>query len=304
MLAHVVARRVSRRGRGAATAAADAWRALGVAPGDARAARDAFRRAAHALHPDKPGGDAHRFRELLEAYRVAAAAPRPPPAPTTAVSLGSLLRAAEGREAVLEVWRAAVADTASVVEIDAVTVVCEALRGDLAGLRGVLADLLPLALERRFVLSAAHPRAALRVGAGTEGLRALRAQARLQGAAGADGVPVAGGGGDPWASSYEPSPAGAAAASSTPRPPPPAPTSSSAAPAMSPWGGRDDEAATAAYNTALWFVAETEATDATGAMDAILGATHDMHALGLRPDLSLCGERLFTFFPKRPAAGQ
>ncbi|MFZ4604713.1 MAG: DnaJ C-terminal domain-containing protein [Caulobacter sp.] len=44
---------------------------LGVAPGaDERALRAAFREAAKRDHPDRPGGDAVAFRELVEAYRL------------------------------------------------------------------------------------------------------------------------------------------------------------------------------------------------------------------------------------------
>ena len=38
----------------------------------------AFRAAAKAAHPDRPGGDADRFREVLEAYRFLQATPRLP----------------------------------------------------------------------------------------------------------------------------------------------------------------------------------------------------------------------------------
>ena len=41
-------------------------------------ARAAFRAAAKLAHPDRPGGDAARFREILEAYRALQAAPALP----------------------------------------------------------------------------------------------------------------------------------------------------------------------------------------------------------------------------------
>ena len=48
---------------------------LGVsAQADAAAVRRAFRKAAMRLHPDRSGGDAARFREMLEAYRLIQAA--------------------------------------------------------------------------------------------------------------------------------------------------------------------------------------------------------------------------------------
>jgi curved DNA-binding protein len=45
----------------------------------------AFRVAAKLAHPDRPGGDAVRFREILSAYRLLQSLPRRPPAPTTNV---------------------------------------------------------------------------------------------------------------------------------------------------------------------------------------------------------------------------
>ncbi|MDB5457797.1 MAG: heat shock protein DnaJ domain protein, partial [Caulobacter sp.] len=70
---------------------------LGVAPGaDDRELRAAYREAAKRAHPDRPGGDAALFRDVLTAYRLLqelppprqihfppAVAPRPPPARTT-----------------------------------------------------------------------------------------------------------------------------------------------------------------------------------------------------------------------------
>lgn len=44
---------------------------LGVAPGATPAElRRAFREAAKSAHPDRPGGDAERFRQVVEAYRL------------------------------------------------------------------------------------------------------------------------------------------------------------------------------------------------------------------------------------------
>ena len=44
---------------------------LGVAPGATAAElRRAFREAAKSAHPDRPGGDAERFRQAVEAYRL------------------------------------------------------------------------------------------------------------------------------------------------------------------------------------------------------------------------------------------
>jgi curved DNA-binding protein len=46
----------------------------------------AFRAAAKQAHPDRPGGDAVRFREILSAYRLLQSLPRtPPPAPAETV---------------------------------------------------------------------------------------------------------------------------------------------------------------------------------------------------------------------------
>jgi len=56
---------------------------LGVRPGvSASDLRQAFRQAAKAAHPDRPGGDAERFRLVVEAHHIlqrADAAPKPPP---------------------------------------------------------------------------------------------------------------------------------------------------------------------------------------------------------------------------------
>src|SRR5271155_4048134 len=47
----------------------------------------AFRAAAKQAHPDRPGGDAARFREILSAYRRLQSLPRtPPPAPSSPVA--------------------------------------------------------------------------------------------------------------------------------------------------------------------------------------------------------------------------
>ena len=57
---------------------------LGVGPdADAAEVRRAFRRQAMRLHPDRSGGDAARFREMLEAYRLiqTVMSLNPPPAP-------------------------------------------------------------------------------------------------------------------------------------------------------------------------------------------------------------------------------
>jgi curved DNA-binding protein len=70
----------------------DAARAiLGLAPdASPHALIGAFRAAAKSAHPDRPGGDAARFREVLEAYRFLQHLPRlpaviPPPEPHPAV---------------------------------------------------------------------------------------------------------------------------------------------------------------------------------------------------------------------------
>jgi curved DNA-binding protein len=60
---------------------------LGVAPGaDERELRAAYREAAKRAHPDRPGGDAALFRDVLTAYRLLQDAPVPqirfPPAVT------------------------------------------------------------------------------------------------------------------------------------------------------------------------------------------------------------------------------
>jgi len=66
-----------------------ARRLLGVKPGvDAAVLTAAFREAALRTHPDRDGGDAHAFREVLEAYRRLREAPPEPiafiPAPVPA----------------------------------------------------------------------------------------------------------------------------------------------------------------------------------------------------------------------------
>ena len=49
---------------------------LGVAPGaDERELRAAYREAAKRAHPDRPGGDAALFRDVLAAYRLLQDAP-------------------------------------------------------------------------------------------------------------------------------------------------------------------------------------------------------------------------------------
>lgn len=64
--------------------ALDAARALlGVAPGaDEHALRQAFRTAAKQAHPDRAGGDAERFRAVLDAYHTLRDAPASMPVPT------------------------------------------------------------------------------------------------------------------------------------------------------------------------------------------------------------------------------
>src|SRR5271170_1471778 len=42
----------------------------------------AFRAAAKDAHPDRPGGDAARFCEVLSAYRLLQSLPQSPPAPS------------------------------------------------------------------------------------------------------------------------------------------------------------------------------------------------------------------------------
>jgi curved DNA-binding protein len=57
-------------GSGSTIDAKTARRLLGVKPGaDAGALTVAFREAARRTHPDRPGGDADAFREVLDAYR-------------------------------------------------------------------------------------------------------------------------------------------------------------------------------------------------------------------------------------------
>jgi curved DNA-binding protein len=50
-------------------------------PADEAATRAAFRRAVKATHPDRPGGDAAKLREVVEAYELLKAAPAPAPLP-------------------------------------------------------------------------------------------------------------------------------------------------------------------------------------------------------------------------------
>jgi curved DNA-binding protein len=51
---------------------------LGVAPGaDERELRAAYREAAKRAHPDRPGGDAALFRDVLAAYRLLQELPPP-----------------------------------------------------------------------------------------------------------------------------------------------------------------------------------------------------------------------------------
>ncbi len=90
----------------------DAARALlGVAPGaDEHELRKAFRTAAKQAHPDRPGGDADRFRAVLNAYHVLRDAPGSTLArmdthltpvtidPATAISGGSVEVEAGGRQ--------------------------------------------------------------------------------------------------------------------------------------------------------------------------------------------------------------
>src|SRR5579862_8059157 len=63
---------------------------LGLAPdASAHDVIGAFRAAAKQAHPDRPGGDAVRFREILSAYRLLQSLPRtPPPTPAQAVPRG------------------------------------------------------------------------------------------------------------------------------------------------------------------------------------------------------------------------
>jgi curved DNA-binding protein len=57
-------------------------RLLGVAPdADAEVLRRAFKLAVEAAHPDRPGGDGERLRQMIEAYRRLEATPASPPAP-------------------------------------------------------------------------------------------------------------------------------------------------------------------------------------------------------------------------------
>src|SRR5581483_7829251 len=64
----------------AAKLTADQARAiLGLAPdASPHAVIGAFRAAAKAAHPDRPGGDAARFRDILSAYRLLQSLPRLP----------------------------------------------------------------------------------------------------------------------------------------------------------------------------------------------------------------------------------
>lgn len=73
---------------GARIDASAARRLLGVKPGaDAGALTSAFREAARRTHPDRDGGNAEAFREVLEAYRLLRDGPPEPiafiPAPAT-----------------------------------------------------------------------------------------------------------------------------------------------------------------------------------------------------------------------------
>jgi len=64
---------------------AAARRLLGVAPdADADVVRRAFRLAVKAAHPDRPGGDGERLRQVIEAYRRLDATREAPPAPEPA----------------------------------------------------------------------------------------------------------------------------------------------------------------------------------------------------------------------------
>lgn len=57
---------------------ATAARLLNVDPaGDARSLRAAFRASVKRVHPDRPGGDERRLREVIEAYNILKAAPAP-----------------------------------------------------------------------------------------------------------------------------------------------------------------------------------------------------------------------------------
>ena len=72
-----------------------ARRLLGVKPGaDAGVLTAAFREAALRTHPDRDGGDAQAFREVLEAYRLLRDAPPEPiafiPAPAAATRVRDL----------------------------------------------------------------------------------------------------------------------------------------------------------------------------------------------------------------------
>lgn len=74
---------------GARIEAKAARRLLGVKPGaDAEALTTAFREAARRTHPDREGGDAEAFRQVLEAYRFLRDEPPAPiafiPAPASA----------------------------------------------------------------------------------------------------------------------------------------------------------------------------------------------------------------------------
>src|SRR5579859_1892452 len=58
----------------------DARRVLELGPGDGlEQLAGAFRAAVKLVHPDRPGGDARRFREVLDAYRMLQAQARSAP---------------------------------------------------------------------------------------------------------------------------------------------------------------------------------------------------------------------------------
>jgi curved DNA-binding protein len=83
-----------------------ARKALGLGgPADARTLRAAFHRAVKAAHPDRPGGDAARLREVVAAYALlkqqpaeaaVVAAPAPAPLPPQTLEISPALAAAGG----------------------------------------------------------------------------------------------------------------------------------------------------------------------------------------------------------------